>query len=147
MNNYIIYNKITGEINRAFYSTSQVNQDIYLNENEDVLTNLDINISNPENVYIKDNQFFYRESKPNVYFDWINYEWVENAQKKYDYFANIVREQRNVSLAESDWVVIKANEYGQEVSNEWKVYRQELRDITNQPNFPLDVVFPEKPSV
>lgn len=31
-------------------------------------------------------------------------------------------------------------------TNEWAKYRQELRDITEQPDFPYSVVFPEKPS-
>lgn len=31
-------------------------------------------------------------------------------------------------------------------NNEWARYRQELRDITEQPDFPYNVIFPEKPS-
>ena len=38
-----------------------------------------------------------------------------------------------VYLQQSDWVVIKEREEGGSVSNfaDWKKYRQELRDITN----------------
>ena len=43
-----------------------------------------------------------------------------------------LREERNVKLAETDWVVIKEREEGGSVSNfvDWKTYRQALRDIT-----------------
>lgn len=30
-------------------------------------------------------------------------------------------------------------------SNDWAIYRQNLRDITKQEGFPYDVIFPEKP--
>ena len=45
---------------------------------------------------------------------------------------NYLRTVRNSILAESDWVVIKEREEGGSVSNfeDWKKYRQELRDIT-----------------
>lgn len=42
-----------------------------------------------------------------------------------------LRIYRDRFLAETDWVVTKANELGEEVPAEWKAYRQALRDITN----------------
>lgn len=45
-----------------------------------------------------------------------------------------VREERNKLLVNSDVVVILASESGVGVSTEWKVYRQALRDITNDSN-------------
>lgn len=58
-----------------------------------------------------------------------------------------VRIKRNKLLEESDYIVIKSLENGVEVSKEWKTYRQELRDITKDKNFPNieNIVFPTKP--
>jgi hypothetical protein len=58
---------------------------------------------------------------------------------------NKLREQRNVLLAETDWM---ANS-DVTMSDEWKTYRQALRDITKQT--PTDdalsnITFPTKPS-
>ena len=61
---------------------------------------------------------------------------------------NRVREERNVKLTETDWVVIKEREEGGSVSNfaDWKKYRQELRDITNTYKSLEDVKWPTAPS-
>lgn len=56
-----------------------------------------------------------------------------------------VRDERDVKLAESDWVVIKSLELGQPIPQDWEAYRQSLRDIPQQPGFPFDVVWPIKP--
>lgn len=34
---------------------------------------------------------------------------------------------------------------GRVLSNNWALYRKQLRDLPEQPGFPFDVVFPEKP--
>ena len=59
-----------------------------------------------------------------------------------------LRRQRDVLLAETDWVVIKARENNANVPSAWKTYRQALRDLTTQT--PTDdalsnITFPEKP--
>jgi hypothetical protein len=56
-----------------------------------------------------------------------------------------VRGERAALLRNTDWVVIKFQETGQPVPPEWSAYRQALRDITDQPGFPLDVVWPTEP--
>ena len=58
---------------------------------------------------------------------------VSNAEK--------MRTQRNELLAETDWM---AN-LDVTMSDEWKTYRQALRDLPAQSGFP-DVDFPTKPS-
>ena len=42
----------------------------------------------------------------------------------------MLRNLRNELLNESDWIVIKSLEAGVAVPDEWKTYRQELRDLT-----------------
>ena len=44
---------------------------------------------------------------------------------------NQLRKERNQLLTESDWVVIKAKETDAVIPDNWKTYRQELRDLTN----------------
>lgn len=44
----------------------------------------------------------------------------------------MLRNLRNDLLTESDWVVVNALEAGIAVPDEWKTYRQELRDITKK---------------
>lgn len=53
-----------------------------------------------------------------------------------------VRRERNQLLKESDWVS------GSDItmSDAWKTYRQELRDITTQKGFPNTITWPTKPS-
>jgi len=55
------------------------------------------------------------------------------------------REIRDDLLSESDWVVTKASETGVAVSNEWKTYRQALRDVPTQAD-PDNITWPTKPS-
>ena len=56
--------------------------------------------------------------------------------------AKAVREARNVRLAATDWVVIKAIETGTPVPAEIAGERQALRDITRQAGFPWDLTWP-----
>jgi len=56
-----------------------------------------------------------------------------------------IRELRNKKLAETDWIVIQSKELNIEIPNEWKLYRQSLRDITTQVGFPSAVEWPTLP--
>ena len=44
----------------------------------------------------------------------------------------MLRNLRNELLNESDWIVTKSLEAGVAVPNEWRTYRQELRDLTKK---------------
>ena len=57
-----------------------------------------------------------------------------------------LRLRRNEILQTSDWRVVKATETGIAMSNEWKTYRQALRDITQHYQNLDDVVWPTEPS-
>ena len=66
----------------------------------------------------------------------------------------LLRDERNLLLSESDWIIVKSQETGVAISNEWKTYRQALRDLpaSSTPkldeNFELDfssVTWPTKP--
>lgn len=62
-----------------------------------------------------------------------------------DTLKNNINIRRNFLLAESDWVVLPDAPFTEEQKNTWKVYRQELRDITIQEGYPENVEWPEKP--
>ncbi len=46
-----------------------------------------------------------------------------------EYPMTLLREERNRLLSKSDWRVTMATETGTSLSNEWKTYRQALRDL------------------
>ena len=50
--------------------------------------------------------------------------------------ANLIRSQRNDALVRSDWVAVVDCPLSDEIKAEWFAYRQALRDITDQPDFP-----------
>jgi hypothetical protein len=56
--------------------------------------------------------------------------------------AEKVRQERNQLLQQTDWM---ANS-DVTMSDEWRTYRQALRDITAQVGFPNDVIWPTEPS-
>jgi hypothetical protein len=56
--------------------------------------------------------------------------------------ANAARAQRNALLAASDWTQL-ADAPADDLA--WAVYRQELRDVPDQPGFPSIIVWPVQP--
>jgi len=56
-------------------------------------------------------------------------------------------ETRNKLLQESDWIVVRAYERKESVPVEWCDYREKLRSIEDQKNFPLNIVWPVSPKV
>lgn len=72
-------------------------------------------------------------------FDYSSKEWVIDRIKQIEN----IKKKRNALLLESDWTQVLDSPLSAEKKAEWAVYRQALRDITNQdPNL---VVFPDKP--
>lgn len=57
--------------------------------------------------------------------------------------ANAIRFRRNQLLEQSDWTQLRDTV---SESVKWETYRQKLRDITNQPDFPFNVTWPVPPS-
>lgn len=68
----------------------------------------------------------------------------ETAQDNYDNKASQIRQQRDQYLQETDWT--QGKDIPDSVSKFWAPYRQQLRDITNQSEFPSNVIWPEKPA-
>lgn len=60
--------------------------------------------------------------------------------------ANDVRTERDRLLYQCDWTMLP-DAPPEVVKADWEVYRQALRDVTNQPGFPENVVWPTAPFV
>ena len=58
------------------------------------------------------------------------------------------RQDRDFRLITSDWTQIQLPDVSLSSNQiaQWKEYRQQLRDITLQPGFPNNIVWPEKPA-
>lgn len=56
--------------------------------------------------------------------------------------ADEVRSERNTRLARSDWTQVLDAPVDRSA---WAVYRQGLRDVTDQPGFPWNVSWPQEP--
>lgn len=58
---------------------------------------------------------------------------------------NLIRIERNTLLKESDWTQQADVPMSAEKRTEWTVYRQALRNVTNQTD-PFNIIWPTKPS-
>ena len=91
--------------------------------------------------------------KPLAYFpqrvDWKDGTWIVRDPSEGEKNTQIIaiRTECKKRLSESDYVVIKAQEVGTVVSEEWRTYRQRLRDIYNLINVEniWAVEWPSKP--
>ena len=62
-----------------------------------------------------------------------------------DLLAQRVRQQRDSLLAESDWTQLLDAELARAQREKWALYRKKLRRLTEQPGFPVEVVWPTPP--
>lgn len=91
----------------------------------------------PNTHYLKQSDFYQVEGKWQVHY---SAEPLPELQ-----VSETMRQKRNQLLAESDWIVAVSYEQQVPVPQEWQTYRQLLRDITVQPNFPYEIEWPVKP--
>ena len=96
------------------------------------------------------NDFVLAPEKPIVPYDkkisWDGSNWIlldRSENERIGQWA-IVRSIRNDKLSKSDVQIIRAFEDGTEIPQEWREYRQALRDITNQEN-PWYIEWPAEP--
>jgi|TARA_B100000085_G_C18527803_1_gene506613 hypothetical protein len=57
-----------------------------------------------------------------------------------------IREQRNQLLTNCDWTQLTDSQLNADTKTAWGTYRQQLRDITTQTEFPWNVQWPSAPS-
>lgn len=75
-----------------------------------------------------------------------NNEWYDPNPPIRTSKAQGVRNRRDYKLKASDKYAYPDYPLTQEKRDEWMAYRQQLRDISLQPTFPENVVWPTKPS-
>ena len=68
---------------------------------------------------------------------------AEDIQAETDAQAASVRAQRNRLLADCDWT--QGKDIPDNISTAWATYRQALRDVPAQANFPWEVTWPTQP--
>lgn len=101
-----------------------------------------------QTIYVYDMYKIIIENRPNLEQDiQNNYDiWLQFAKDcEYEKLAAEVRNKRDKLLNETDWTQVTDTVLNAEKQQEYKEYRQQLRDITGQEDFPYHVVFPEKP--
>ena len=69
----------------------------------------------------------------------------EERTQWHDSVCDNIRNKRNIELLQCDWTQLPDCPLTTEKKSEWSFYRQALRDITNQPGFPFETVWPSKP--
>ena len=67
----------------------------------------------------------------------------EEIQAKIDHQAGKIRNQRNAMLLQSDWT--QGKDIPDAVSTPWAAYREELRNLPDQPGFPEIITWPTPP--
>lgn len=95
----------------------------------------------PDTFYISDGEpkeFPVKEDQDSQWC-WETKHWVIDDARK----AVSVILKRNALLASTDWTQLPDVPEG--TKDRWLVYRQALRDITDQPGFPLLVIWPIQP--
>lgn len=136
---FTIFNKYTGEI---LQSGDCIDLDYDLQIVPDGCEKIPI-YSDPINQYVENGIVKNIPEKPKFecYFDYSIKQWVKdlNAQEYK------IKTKRNNFLSQSDWTQIPNNPLTPEKQEQWAIYRQQLRDITEQPGYPFNVVWPVKP--
>lgn len=100
-------------------------------------------VANDSCQYISNGNIVDMPPKPNGCwdFDFLTKQWVQNFKEQSD---NILS-MRSSLLYQSDWTQLPNNPLTFAKQEEWAIYRQELRDVTNQPGYPFDVIWPTQP--
>jgi hypothetical protein len=93
--------------------------------------------------------YVYTPSRPVLVGDvwtvtWQQQESIERMQNK-KMLEREIRKDRSAALSQCDWTQMPDVPLTAEQKAAWTVYRQALRDMTSQPNFPWSVVWPTKP--
>jgi hypothetical protein len=136
--NYTIYNQTTGQISRIV-QTNEI--ELQLQADESYIQGS----YNDLTYYIADREPVEISEKPSPYseFNYTNKQWELNPTLA----IRDVKSKRQKLLEASDWTdtLSAKNRLGDNLYNQWQTYRQALRDITTQPGYPTNVVWPTQP--
>ena len=76
-----------------------------------------------------------------------SYELIDRPQDEIDVeeLSSEMRKKRNLLLLNSDWSQLPDSPLSDSDKALWVTYRQDLRDVSSQENFPFEIIWPEKP--
>lgn len=149
MKHYIQYDPLTGEI--QLYG--QCDDDTFQNMEhviEGVATPFDAFVRNSELVPYTPEQRQLKQARVPGFYVWSNdtFSWVDtrSEDKKYAAVVEHISMVRKELLTSSDWTQLPNGPLSIQQQQDWAAYRQALRDITIQPEYPLNVVWPVPPT-
>jgi hypothetical protein len=133
---YTIYSEINGQIIRIVQTN-----DIEL-QLQDGQSYLEGSIDDSA-YYIENGVPVAIPPKPDQYsvFDYTIKQWVQNEKMA----IASVSQKRQKLLYASDWTQLPNGPLSSEQQTAWATYRQALRDITSQPGYPTNVIWPTQP--
>lgn len=138
--NFLTYNKITGEVLSSGYGSTE---NIYLNESEETGVIPTESYMEWDCVYVDIDKLevvnIGKKPSANYKLDTTNKLWCIDDVK----LSNSIKLQRNYLLSETDWSQLP--DVSKDTALAYSVYRQELRDITDQSEFPTNITWPAKP--
>jgi len=95
------------------------------------------------------NDYMYKLDLPSLVDGVWSINWVQqDSQERLDnkrILSRTIREGRDILLSKSDWTQMPDVTLTDDKKSAWLAYRQDLRDLTNQPNFPWEFNWPIKP--
>lgn len=102
--------------------------------------------------YVKNGKFYVKPKQPTKWHKWdmASEEWVLDNEFMILDESNRVRDERDLLLKQMDEVVsnpLRWASFSPELQAQWSQYRLDLLNVPQQAGFPLNVVFPEKPSL
>lgn len=140
MNKYTFYNRETGVVDYSVECTEELLASIISSQP---------NSNYIEGEYLK--EFYYFENDipikippfpgDSYIFNYITKQWEVDVKLATNKVLNI----RSQLLQESDWTDTVSAQTRLTNWEDWQIYRQALRDITNQPEFPLNIIWPVMP--
>ena len=138
MKQFLIYKTATGEILRTGLCADADISFQVQNEQETLLEAA----ANFKLEYVVDGAVVPLPPKPgdSFVFDYTTKQWVDTRTNDTQWA--LVRDERNQKLQASDWTQMPDVTIPNKT--EWATYRQELRDVTNQPD-PFSIVWPTPP--
>lgn len=133
--NFYLYDD-AGRIHSAGYCPDEM---VHLQKKPGL--NLGIGVADIETQYVDGGELVYLPPRPDKYhyFDYAARQWVPD----YDAAWASVRAERNRLLQESDWTQLP--DVPIDTKDAWAVYRQQLRDVTDQPD-PFNIIWPIPPN-
>jgi len=71
----------------------------------------------------------------------------EERTQWHDSVCDNIRNKRNIELLQCDWTQLPDSPLTTDTKSQWQSYRQQVRDITAQPNFPDNIIWPIPPII